>query len=47
MFMEYLINIQHLLDISTEAGKFVFDPTIVIEERQDKDIKKVSVAPPL
>ncbi|KAK0712655.1 hypothetical protein B0T26DRAFT_714885 [Lasiosphaeria miniovina] len=40
MFMEYLINIQNLLDIGTEAGKFVFDPTIGLEERQDKDIKK-------
>jgi len=39
--MEYLINIQGLMNLGAEAGTMVFDTTIGKEELQDMDIKKV------
>jgi len=44
MFMVYLINIQKVMDIGAEAGKFSLDAASLPEDRQDKDIKKVGVA---
>jgi hypothetical protein len=47
MFMDYLIQIQSLMDIGAEAGKFALSAASEPEDRREKDIKKVGAVSPL